>query len=583
MDVITKLSALFTKAQKRKFALLFGLLSIGALFDLLGLSLLLPFVQAVVTPASLQDSFLARYVYYLPGVSHTDQFLHVLTVILISVYIIKNLYLVWMQQIQFRFIYNCRAEFSVKLLKFYLSKQYTFKLQKNTAELLRIVTTDVFQMFEIIFSGFHLLTALLVAALILILLLIIEPVLTSVIAALLGVCTGLYLWAIKIRLAEYGKIYQDNFTKMQQWELQAFGGIKEIKLLQKEPFFVGCYEKYGKGYTKSLCDYMIISSIPKYVFETVCVCGILTAIAVASVLGTDLSLVIPQISVATVAFIRLIPSVNAIRSQINAIQFYKPSIDLIYKDFVEGAEFYDSEMMRDGGGPDIDPFLREGRQPTEINICAVTYVYPGETLPVLRRASCKIAVGSAVGMVGANGAGKTTMADLILGILKPTEGEVLYGGVNVHQYRREWSKKLGYIPQNIYIMDDTIRNNIAFGIPEAEIADDRVWAALRDAHLKAYVENLEKKLDTVVGELGMRLSGGERQRIGIARALYHNPEILVLDEATASLDIATEAAVMDSIQCLKGEKTLIIISHRLSALRLCDALFRIENGGITAI
>ena len=338
------------------------------------------------------------------------------------------------------------------------------------------------------------------------------------------------------------------------------------------------FEGYGKKKMRAVRNNNVLGQAPKFVIETVCIGAILFVLVVKIYMGEDLSTMIPQLAAFALAAFKLLPSVSKINNFANLIIFLKPSVDLIYRDIKDTEDMRNYELSDAASG---DEYKSEDVK--SISIENVSYRYPHTERDVLHNVSFTVPLGYAVGMIGPSGSGKSTMADVILGILTPSEGRVMYGSMNVHAHPIKWSKKLAYIPQSIYLADETIRNNIAFGINDEEINEEKVWTALKEAQLKEFVESLPEGLDTMVGERGVRLSGGQRQRIGIARALYDDPEILVLDEATSALDSETEAAVMEAIDSLMGRKTLIIIAHRLSTIRNCQLCYKVEDGSITSV
>ena len=314
--------------------------------------------------------------------------------------------------------------------------------------------------------------------------------------------------------------------------------------------------------------------MPRPLFEAVCVCALLTVVGVKIFRGVELQYFIPVLSAFAIAAFRLLPSFGRLTAFINDIIYYSPAVENVYNDIREVDELQKKYANR---------FIDK----SEINIekCIlvdnISFSYPSENKPILKNASVRIDKNKSVAFIGPSGSGKTTLADIILGLLEPQEGHIYADNIDINDKPYGWHKLLGYIPQTIYLTDDTIRENVLFGMPADEKSDERVWKALEDAQLAEFVRGLERGLDTVIGERGVRLSGGQRQRIGIARALYSEPKVLVLDEATSALDTETETAVMEAIDGLRGSRIMIIIAHRLTTIRNCDEVYEIKNGTIT--
>ncbi|HOO29082.1 MAG TPA: ABC transporter ATP-binding protein, partial [Lachnospiraceae bacterium] len=408
---------------------------------------------------------------------------------------------------------------------------------------------------------------------------VVDWFITLAVVVILGVFTVLYLLLFKNKAREYGKENQIYDGKMHQSINQALGAVKDIKILHREKYFVNAFTGYGKKKMHAVRNNNVLGQAPKYIIETVCIGAVLLVLVFKIYQGEDLKTMIPQLAAFAVAAFKLLPSVSKINNFANLIIFLKPSVDLIYRDIKDTEDMKDFELQ----DASVSDEVYADNHPSCIGISHISYRYPHTDRDVLHDVSFEIPLGAAVGLIGPSGAGKSTMADVILGILTPTEGAINYGVMNVHEHPLKWSKKLAYIPQAIYLADETIRSNVAFGIDEELIDEEKVWSALAEAQLMEFVKELPQGLETMVGERGVRLSGGQRQRIGIARALYDNPEILVLDEATSALDSGTEAAVMDAIDRLQGRKTLIIIAHRLTTIQNCQFVFKVENGTIQSV
>lgn len=572
--MIHKLRVIFSRKQKIKFVLLFGILFVGSLLEYLGVSLVLPFVQLVMDPCS-RDSGLFLLLERLFPASSGRELLFLTGGLLILVYFLKNIYLLLMKMAELRFIFNNRLELSGRLMRSYMEKPYPFHLEKNSSEVLQNVTFEVNKLYDLILYGMELISDLLMIAMISVFLFLKDPVISLVVVALLGSCSLFLVGCMRGRAETYGRQNQIYNSRMLQAVHQAMGGIKEIKLMAREAYFVQAYEENGRRYASSLKRSQFLQYVPRYLIETVCVCGILTVVLVRLRMGVEIRELVPQLSVFAVAAFRLLPSVNQVNRLLSNIFFLAPSVSRIYED-MEKAGLRPSGNRSKGTYEELEP---SGK----IFFQNVSFGYPGSGREVLSHVDIEIPVGSSVGFIGSSGAGKTTFVDLLLGLLRPDGGRILYGEQDIQDYKESWGRKLGYIPQSIFLSDDTIQRNVAFGIPDSMIDETKVWSALQKAQLEEFVRTLEDGLDTRIGEAGVRLSGGQRQRIGIARALYQEPEILVLDEATSALDAETERAVMDAVEHLRGSCTLLMIAHRTSTLAACDRIYRVGDGGVAAV
>ena len=354
--------------------------------------------------------------------------------------------------------------------------------------------------------------------------------------------------------------------------------IKEIKIGAKEDYFIEEYAKCGNGYVNAVQKYNLFNSTPRLLIETVCIAGLIGYLLVMIVSGTKLTDIMPVLSAFVAAAVRLLPSANRINNYLTNVSYFQPFLNNVSENLQE--EIHDTSVSYEAGN--VERRLLTEKLPVResIELKNITFRYPNTEQYIFKNASLSIPVGKSVGIVGTSGAGKTTIVDILLGLLHPEEGEILADGKDVMASYDGWLKNIGYIPQTIFMLDSTIRKNVAFGIPDEQIDDEKVRTALSEAQLTEHVESLPDKWETAIGERGIRLSGGQRQRIGIARALYEDPEVLVLDEATSALDNETEKAIMDSINHLHGKKTLIIIAHRLQTIEQCDIVYRVENGQI---
>lgn len=568
-----KLSYIFSKRDKYKIALLLCIMVAGSFLELLGVAVFQPFVNIIMMPDSIQENpYLAR-IYQMFGCSTTESFLTVVALGIIVIYVVKNVYLWVEQNLIMKFTYGMQQKLSTRLLTTYLSEPYTFHLNKNIAELQRSMQEDTGLFTQVLMHTLQLVAEVVVCIVLGVYLFTVSNSITVVIVGLLILCVVLFTKITKRFTEQLGKEAQVYKGKLYQWVNQSLGGVKEVKVLNREEFFVSSYKKYYGLYIKGVRINRLLSITPKYMVEAVCMTGLLIAIIIKLNFGHgELENFIPQLATFAVAAFRLLPSVGRINEHVNNILYAVPSVDLIYGD-LKGIEDYQESKGEEEG--------KEWSFEHGITAKHITYAYPNTDTNVLEDASCVIPKGKTVAFIGNSGAGKTTMADIILGLLAPQRGKILVDDIDVFKNLTMWHHQIGYIPQVIYLSDDTIRNNIAFGIHEDQIDEEAVRTALKKAQLAEFVDTLPDGLDTIVGDRGVRLSGGQRQRIGIARALYHDPEILVLDEATSALDNETETAVMEAIESLQGSKTMIIIAHRLTTIQNADIIYEVGDGKVT--
>ncbi|MEH7613964.1 ABC transporter ATP-binding protein [Gottfriedia acidiceleris] len=505
--------------------------------------------------------------------------------VLLFIYIIKNSYILFFQYCQNRVIMNQQIKLSRMLFNEYLKKPYTFHLQRNTALLLRNVNEEVSKVFQqIIISGFLLVTELLVIFCILVLLLVTSPMATIVASVILSGSVYLFLKAYRKKMSQMGKGLQSANGMMIKWVNQGLGASKEVKVSGRENFFVESYSVYSKKSAVIKRGIMMFDQVPRLFIETVIVSIVLIIMLVIIFEGTNISKIVSTMALFAMAAFRLMPSINRVIAMIAAIRFNKPALSVIYEDlFTNKDESLNYEVIENkdykvNSTNDGERIFKES-----IDLKGISFRYPNQNELSIKDISLTIPIGQSIAFIGESGAGKTTLVDIILGLFRPEKGSVSVDGIEIHQLGSKWQKNIGYIPQSIFLSDDTVRGNIAFGIPSDQIDEKAVWKALEQAQLKEFVESLPDKLETAVGERGVRLSGGQRQRIGIARALYHNPEIIFMDEATSALDNETEKEIISAIDKLKGEKTLIIIAHRLTTIENCDIVFKINKGKLTTV
>ncbi len=549
---------------------------LGSLLECLGVGIFMPFVNVLMDTSAIHDTWYLEAFYRTFHFKDAESFLTALTVVIIAVFVIKNVYLIGEKYAIYLFSYHTQMKISTRLLEAYMSKPYTFHLNKNVSVLQRSMQEDTNLFASAIIHFMELFIEITVCISLGISLYYISQSMTVIVLGLLAVCMGGFIAISKKFARGFGRECQTYKAKIYQWMNQALGGVKEVKVLGREAYFVDSYQTYYKKYAKGLRISRLLAAIPKYIVEMVSMAGLLIAIIIKIKYGrTDIVTFIPQLSAFAVAAFRLMPSVGRINEHVTNILYASPSVELVYHDLK------DVESLEKEGKKQLEQVLdSEWEFRRELYIKKVCYRYPGMEENVIDHAEFVIKKGQIVALIGESGAGKTTLADILLGLLPPQYGKIRADEMDIFKNIDKWHKAIGYIPQTIYLSDDTIRNNVAFGIYEEQIDDEAVTEALKKAQLYEFVDGLSDGVETLVGDRGVRLSGGQRQRIGIARALYHDPEILVLDEATSALDNETETAVMEAIESLRGEKTMIIIAHRLTTIRNADVIYEVVDGKV---
>lgn len=578
MKLFKELFYIFPRKQRLLFLALFFLQLISTALDFFGISLVLPFINVLLNASTKESGWYQWLARLIHAQSDTDVLLVILFAIM-AVYVLKNLYRLLMLNLNARFVSANRVRMGAKMIRCYMRKPYTFHLQRNTAEIIRNINGDVNGAFSVISTILGLISSILIVAALIVYLIVIDIWMTLAISSALVVCSALYFLVVRKRISDTGKKSRVFSAKMYKAINQAMGGIKEVKIMGREKFFADVYEDAGAQSVELGRRYSVIAAVPNMLIEVLCVCSVLGVIAVRIVSGNDLSEVVPTLSAFALAAVKLMPQANSINGAINSITFNRPALDALYEDLTE-SEREENERLAEVARKKQERRTAAPGEERDILVKNISYTYPNRDEPVLDDVSLQIHRGESVGIIGVTGAGKTTLVDVILGLLKPDTGSVCYGALDIHEDYAEWQRHVGYIPQNIYLVDDTIRNNVALGIEEDRIDDAAVWHALESAQLADFVRGLKDGLDTIIGERGVRISGGQRQRVGIARALYGDPEILFFDEATSSLDNETEAAVMESVNSLGKSKTMIIVAHRLTTIAGCDRVYKVIDGGI---
>lgn len=571
MRTVKMMLGIFNKKQKRELVWLLIAILLGAAVELLSISAVLPFVEMITEPDKMMQDETVALISRLTGVEDFNTLVVLMCGMIIGLFVIKNIYVVFLSNFQYRFTYYGLRDLSSKVMNGYMEKSYPFFVNHNSAELLKSVQTDTNMFYVTVLNSTQLLSECIVALALVIYLVSQDPVIAISMAVVLGIFALGFMRGFRKAFKRMGNQYRDFVEAQIKCMHQSFGGIKEIKISDNEQFFKDQFWDIAAGLAKNQVKNGLYNAIPKPMMETMVIAVILIIVAVKVSVGSSATAFIPIITVFALAAFRLLPSVNKISSYIGVIMYNKVAVEEVYNEVKEMEEAANHrETARE----------KEIHFEKSINLNNVTFAYENAEKNVIDNVSLEIKKNTSVAFIGPSGAGKTTIVDVMLGILQNQAGSITVDGTDIHEAMAGWHRKIGYIPQVIYLMDDTVRNNIAFGLKPELINDELVWSALEDAQLKEFVEGLEDGLDTMVGELGTRMSGGQRQRIGIARALYRQPELLVLDEATSALDNETEKAVMEAIDSLHGKLTLIIIAHRLTTIKNCDVIYEIKDGKV---
>lgn len=550
---------------------LFLLMIIAGFMEMCSVSLIVPFMDMVMKPETTMNKWYIIKICDIFEIKTASAFLIMLALGLAALYLVKNFFIVCEVYIQQRVVGNAMFLTQSKCLYSLIYRSYEDFMDVSSDRILTMTGELIPMVFTLLTQLLNMFSELVTSAMLIIALFIITPKVSLIMTLGLTIVLFCISRLIKPALRRAALSAKRARSGMNKWQMQAVQGIKELKIMNTEDYFMMNFNNSGKQYVGSQRKQVVWNNIPRALIETSTMCGFLIMVAIHIANGNKIGNMFPIIAAIAMAAVRLLPAANRISTAMASISYSEPYLDEVIE-FINGQEPKDNVLF----DCDARPFEFDN----EIRMETIVYKYPHNDAYVLKDASIRIKKGESVGIVGTSGAGKTTAVDIILGLLTPETGRVTIDGVDIRDNMAGWLSKLGYIPQTIFMLDDTIRRNVAFGISDDDIDDNMVWKALDDAALGDFVRGLSQGLDSQIGERGMRVSGGQRQRIGIARALYRNPDILFFDEATAALDNETEETIMESINSLKGRKTMIIVAHRLTTIELCEHVYRVENGKI---
>jgi ABC-type multidrug transport system fused ATPase/permease subunit len=562
-----KLWYFLSPLQRRMAIALLGFMLIGMVLETLGVGLVIPALALM-----MQSDVGAKYPWLGPllrsiGNPSSERLVVFGMLTLLGVYTVKAIFLAFLAWQKTRFVWSLQANLSERLFSGYLRQPYSFHLQRNSAQLTLNAINHTGEIAGIVHQALIVITEILVLCGISGLLLVVEPVGAAVVLSTLSLAGWGFHRVTSANISRWGAARLRHEESRIQHLQQGLGAAKDVILLGREDDFLAQYKLHNAGTAMVGQRHTTMQALPSLWLELLAVTGLVALVLTIVWQGKPVASLLPALGLFAAAAFRVMPSINRILAAVQGVRYSLPVINTLYGEF----RLLDNGATAPQRGRAF-PFKGT------LTLDQIHFCYPSSDVEALCGVSISIPRGAAVGFIGGSGAGKSTVVDIVLGLLTPSRGTVKVDNLDIQANLRGWQDQIGYVPQAIYFTDDTLRRNIAFGLAADKIDDAAVWRAIRDAQLETFVRQLPQGLDTIVGERGIRLSGGQRQRIGIARALYHNPAVLVLDEATSSLDTATERGVMDAVRALKGEKTVLIVAHRLSTVEYCDRLFRIEKG-----
>lgn len=579
LDEIKKVFGVLDGRQCRKSVIIFIMMIIASLLDTLGVAVILPFINALTNTKAVSSQWYSLYIIELFHLKNDTQFMLFLGCGIVALYVFKNIFL-WLYQVALvKFQSIVEQELAVRMLKSYLARPYSFFRNTNSSVIIRGLETDMLALSQCLQHFFTLLTQLLTVCMI-VFFLIRQDALMAIGMAVAGFLCLIIIFSFqKTKVSNAGSIYWESTNEKNKSIYQTINGIKEIFVMHREKFFIDAFESAYDKTTFSRISKGKADSAPIRIIETIFVLFVIGIVCIKMLSGIDSYEYVPQLALFAVAGFRLIPLLTGVPSSLNMLIFYREMVNEVYENIIEcrnykikmeNNSFITSSNNKNNKGKLLFNDAIELR-----NIC---FKYEDGENDVINNLSLTINKGESVGIIGESGSGKSTVADMLMGLLVPNSGKIEVDGVDIFSDPYGWSKIIGYIPQMVYLLDDTVAANVTFGLRGDEISEKDIWRALDQAYIGDFIRKLPDGLDTIVGEKGVKLSGGQRQRIAIARTLFYNPSIIIMDEATSALDNETEAAVMESINELSKTKTIIIIAHRLSTIKECDKVYEIKDG-----
>ena len=536
------------------------------ILETLGIALIVPFIEAL-SSNEINEKLLKVFAYYGYSPSSQNKLVMLLLGLMVFLYTVKALFLTFFSYKETKLLAETRVDLSNKLYNIYLNRPYSFHLNNNSAKLIRNIN-EINLIVFVLKSSILLITEVIVFSGISIFILFYEPYGSLIVISFLGFFGFLFYKTIQNKLKSWGKIRQTHSGLSLKYLQEGFRSIKELKILQRINETIKSFTSNNKIINLAERRQNFVNSLPRIWLEWLAILGFILLIFYMILKGNELNQIVTLLGLFVVAAFRIMPSITRIMNAIQGIIYNKPVIDTIYNEF--NLNNKSSKKFLE------EKFIFED----EIELKNISFSYPNTQQKVINNLSLKIKKGTTIGLIGESGVGKTTLINLILGLLEPTEGNIKIDGKNIFDDVLNWQNQIGYVPQNIFLTDDSIKKNIALGLPDEQIDKNLINKAVNNAKLEKLIKSLHNGLNVKVGEFGDRLSGGQRQRISIARALYKNPKILILDECTNSLDINTESEIINEVNDLKGKKTIIMIAHRLTTLKKCDFVYELDSKSI---
>lgn len=574
IEDLKRLYGLLETEDKRRFLVVLAIMTVAAVFQIAGVGAIQPFLAVMVDPTAAESGIIGTFRSFV-GVTSRTGFLVVVGLTVMGLVLVSNLALSVSKWAQLRFSWDFNHTLSCRLMERYLGRDYEFYLDRNSSELSKNILSEAKRVSTILMKPvLDMLSKILVAVALFGLLLFVDPVATGIILGVVGGGYAAVYLATRWKFQRIGHRYVDANESRYQIATEGFGSIKDAKLLGREEYFLNRFEPESRQFSDFLVISQLYRQVPRYLLEMLAFGGMIGVVVFFLYNGRSPSSLVPLLGLYAFAGYRMLPALQSVLSGLSALRFNHELLKVIEEDL----GIRKDRSVEIEGKANIDPLQFDER----IEVDGVWYQYPSAEQPSIQNISLDIGTGEQVGIVGKTGSGKTTLVDILLGLLEPVRGEVRVDGIPIRgETAHRWQRNIGYVPQKIHLMDASVRRNIAFGVPEEEVDYDAVRRAAQIAQIADFIETeLPDGYDSMVGEEGVRLSGGQRQRIGIARALYHDPGVLVFDEATSDIDGETEEQITNAIFDYGSEKTLVSVAHRLGTLRECDAIYLLEDGHI---